>query len=105
MTRGSPPWNPQAMFAELTIVSICGSSPIVYAPNPSPISQLRSIIIGGFPVTSPLNRAMPGQSSGPIRAGLQTPRSYSDTMLDQVHRMPQPKLQVVLQVDFFIDNF
>src|SRR6516162_5974917 len=43
MTSGSPPWKPQATFAEVTIFSISASLPMVQAPKLSPMSQLRSI--------------------------------------------------------------
>src|SRR5271166_1626375 len=48
MTSGSPPWKPQATFAEVTIFSISASLPMVQAPKLSPMSQFRSIAsIGG----------------------------------------------------------
>src|SRR6516164_4869943 len=43
ITSGSPPWKPQATFAEVTIFNISASLPMVQAPKLSPMSQFRSI--------------------------------------------------------------
>src|ERR1700730_17470237 len=61
IVTGSPAWNPQAMLAERMILSSPASSPMSYAPNPSPISALRLI---AFAMLPPLNRAatLPGES-------------------------------------------
>jgi hypothetical protein len=46
MIRGSPAWNPVAMLAELIKGMIASStpSPMVHGPNPSPMSELRSML-------------------------------------------------------------
>src|SRR6185369_55260 len=43
ITAGSPAWNPQATFADVTRVRSSASDPMAQAPNPSPTSALRSM--------------------------------------------------------------
>src|SRR6516165_6400729 len=54
IVTGSPAWNPQAMLAERMTLSNPASSPMSYAPKPSPISALRLI---AFAMRPPLSRA------------------------------------------------
>ena len=49
MVLGSPACQPQATLAEVTMPSMASSSPIRQAPNPSPMSLLRSTFILLFP--------------------------------------------------------
>src|SRR5690348_16925583 len=59
MIAGSPAWNPQAMLALVTMSRSASSSPIRYAPKPSPRSLLRSIAgtdAGRSPSTAPRYR-------------------------------------------------
>src|SRR5688572_6555231 len=43
MTAGSPAWKPQATFTDVTRARRSASWPMAQAPNPSPMSALRSI--------------------------------------------------------------
>src|ERR1700753_3032809 len=45
MMSGSPAWKPQATLTEVARSIMAASLPISHAPNPSPRSQLRSIVV------------------------------------------------------------
>src|SRR5258705_8928334 len=45
MMSASPAWKPQAMLTEVASSIMAASLPISHAPNPSPRSQLRSIVV------------------------------------------------------------
>src|SRR5258707_13703910 len=45
MMSGSPAWKPQAMLTEVASSIMAASLPISHAPNPSPRSQLRAILV------------------------------------------------------------
>ena len=64
IVTGSPAWNPQAMLAERMILSNPASSPMSYAPKPSPISALRLIALAMPPPRSighRRSRSLPGK--------------------------------------------
>src|SRR5229473_7090322 len=99
MTSGSPPWKPQATFAEDTIFSISASLPIVQAPKLSPMSQFRSITsIGDTPGGI--------RDRGPLactRAG--RPRSRSSVFLIWEEFAPEGKFDAVaFQVGLALDH-
>src|SRR6266576_2282060 len=51
MMSASPAWKPQAMLTEVASSIMAASLPISHAPNPSPRSQLRSIVVmSGVPL-------------------------------------------------------
>src|SRR6266566_2200619 len=59
MMSASPAWKPQAIFTDVASSVMAASLPISHAPNPSPRSQLRSIVvmmIGPLPVSGSLVR-------------------------------------------------
>src|ERR1700704_4269144 len=45
MMSASPAWKPQAMLTDVASSIMAASLPISHAPNPSPRSQLRSIVV------------------------------------------------------------
>src|SRR5882724_7387482 len=45
MMSASPAWKPQAMLTEVASSIMAASLPISHAPNPSPRSQLRSMLV------------------------------------------------------------
>src|SRR5215469_8717975 len=60
IVTGSPAWKPQAMLAERMILSSPASSPMSYAPKPSPISALRLIACAMHPPANP-TQSVPGK--------------------------------------------
>src|SRR2546423_1439387 len=53
MMSASPAWKPQAIFTDVARSIMAASLPISQAPNPSPRSQLRSMVV----MLCPLARA------------------------------------------------
>src|SRR5258708_15660599 len=51
MVSESPAWNPQAMLTEVASSIMAASLPISHAPNPSPRSQFRSIVMMSCPLS------------------------------------------------------